>query len=129
MNLEEMQSIWRSPGNQPPLAAHQMLVDQFARQIKRRRRFQCVWLVNSFVWLTLVSGLAAWNVVEGKFSIRQEWALIPLLLLPWAFAIHFLRRYLAPSAPIARGEVSVIEALKAASDTHRTHRAWRDVRH
>jgi hypothetical protein len=49
--------------------------------------------------------------------------LIPLLLLPWAFASHFLRRYLRPAAPIARGEVSVADAYRAALSSNRTEQS------
>lgn len=120
MNLNEMQSLWNSPGNRPPTVAQQQLADMFSRQMIRRRRFQSFWLIHTFVWLTLITGLAAWNVIAKKVALGQEWALIPLLAVPWAFAIHFLRRYQKPAAPIARGEVSVADSLRAALGSNRT---------
>jgi len=123
MNLNEMQSLWNSPGNRPPTAAQQQLADKFTRQMIRRRRFQTFWLIHTLVWLTLITGLAVWNVMAKKVALGQEWALIPLLLVPWAFAIHFLRRYLKPAAPIARGEVSVADSFRAALGSNRTEQS------
>lgn len=123
MNLNEMQTLWNSPGNRPPTATQQHLADKFTRQMLRRRRFQTFWLINSFVWLTLITTLAIWNVTAKKIAIGQEWALIPLLVVPWAFAIHFLRSHLKSATPIARGELSVADALRAALDSNRREQA------
>jgi hypothetical protein len=49
--------------------------------------------------------------------------LFPLLIVPWAFAIHFLRRYLKPSVPVARGELSVTDSLRAALGSNQTARS------
>lgn len=114
MNLNEMQNVWNSPRNHLPTEAQQRLADQFARQMIRRRRFQSIWLINTFVWLTLISVLALWNIAAGQVQSAQEWSLFPLLLVPWGFAIHFLRRYLKPATPIARGETTIVDSLRAA---------------
>ena len=123
MNLNEMQSLWNSPGNRPPTAAQQQLADTFTRRMIRRRRFQFVWLIHTFIWLTLITVLAVWNVMEKKVAIGQEWGLIPLLLAPWAFAFHFLRRYLKPVTPMVRGEMSVADSLRAALGSNRSEQS------
>jgi hypothetical protein len=114
MNLNEMQNVWNSPRNNLPTEAQQSLANQFARQMIRRRRFQSLWLINTFVWLTLITVLAVRMLAIGQTTPGQEWGLFPLLLVPWGFAIHFLRRYLKPTVPVTRGETPIMESLRAA---------------
>jgi hypothetical protein len=113
MNFDELQNAWNTPDNNLPTAQQQALAQRFARQMVRRRRFQTIWLINTFVWLTLITILAIWTVTSGRTKLAQEWALLPLLVIPWAFAIHFLRRYLQSVKPIS-GESPVIDTLQAA---------------
>lgn len=123
MNTNEMQSVWNSPRNHLPAGQQQELAEKFTRQMIRRRRFQFLWLINTFVWLAIITVAAIWSVMTGATSPAQEWGLFPLLIVPWAFAIHFLRRYLKPTAPIARGELSVVDSLQAARISNRTSRS------
>jgi hypothetical protein len=123
MNLNEMQNVWNSPQNNLPTAEQQRLAQKFGRQMIRRRRFQTVWLVNTFVWLTIITVLAIRMVITGKVQLSQEWGLVPLLIVPWGFAIHFLRRHLKPLAPIARGEITIVESLRAARASNRETRS------
>lgn len=123
MNFDELQSDWNSPRNNLPSEQQRALAEKFSHQMARRRRFQSFWLVHAFVWLTLITGLAIWMVVVGKASPTQEWGLFLLLLAPWGFAIHFLRRHLQPPTPIARGESPVKDSLSAALISNRTHQS------
>lgn len=123
MNMNEMQNAWRSPRNNLPTAGQQQLAQQFTRQMIRRRRFQAIWLTNTFVWLALITVAVIQIVAAGKFNLAQEWALIPVVLVPWAFAIHFLRRFLKPTPPVARGEVPVINAFQSALESNRTEQS------
>ena len=101
MNPNEMQSAWNSPRNNLPTQEQQRLAGQFTRQMIRRRRFQAIWLISTFIWLTVITGLAIRTVIVGKVNLEQEWGLLPILIVPWAFAFHFLRRHLIliPSSP------------------------------
>ncbi len=123
MNFDELQQAWNSPRNNLPTEAQQRLADQFARQTIRRRRFQTVWLINTFVWLTIITVLATRMVAVGQTTPAQEWGLFPLLLVPWAFAIHFLRRYLKPVAPMTRGEMPIVESLRVALASNQATRS------
>lgn len=114
MNLNEIQSAWDSPRNRPSLEEQQQLARQFTRRMIRRRRFQTVWLINTFVWLTLITAIVIRNLASGKTDAGQEWGLFPLLLAPWAFALHFLRRHLKPANPLTRGELSLADSFRAA---------------
>lgn len=123
MNLNEMQNVWNSPRNNLPTEEQHRLADQFARQMIRRRRFQSVWLINTFVWLTVITVLAIRTVAVGQTTPSQEWGLFPLLLVPWGFAIHFLRRYLKPIVPMTHGEMSIADSLRAALASNQETRA------
>lgn len=123
MNPNEMQSAWNSPRNNLSTEAQQQLAQKFTRQMIRRRRFQALWLINTFVWLTVIAVLAIRTVAVGKVGLAQEWALLPLLIVPWAFAFHFLRRYLKPVSPATRGELSVADSFRAALSSNRAQRS------
>lgn len=118
MNLNEMQHVWNSPRNNLPTETQQRLADQFSRQMVRRRNFQGVWLLNTFAWLTVITaGAIGMMTVDQRMA--REWALLPLLILPWGFAIHFLRRYLKPTTPVAPGEMAIVDSLRVALESNR----------
>jgi len=114
MNINEVQNIWNSPLNNLPVHQQEQLAGRFLRQMNRRRRFQCIWLINTFAWLTIITMLAVWTVAVGKTKLTHEWALLPLLIVPWGFAVYFLRSYLKSRDRSSLGEVSVVETLQAA---------------
>lgn len=114
MNLNEIQNLWNSPSNQVPDPEHERLARRFVSQMIRRRRFQSIWLIITFAWLTVISVLACGNLAKGKLDPSIEWAVFPMLLVPWVFAIHFLRRYLKPVASASSGESPVAESFRAA---------------
>ncbi len=123
MNFDELQNDWDSPRNNLPIEQQRKLAEKFTRQMIRRRRFQTFWLIHTFVWLTLIAGLAIWMIAIGKARPVQEWGLFPLLIVPWGFAIHFLRRHLKSVAPITNGELSIIDSLRAALASNRNNQS------
>ena len=123
MNLNEMQALWNSPGNRPAAAGQRQLVAEFTRRMIRRRRFQAVWLINTFVWLVLITGLAAWNVMANNVDLERQWALFPLIIVPWVFAFHFLRRFLNPPISSVRGELSVADGFRSALNSNRAEQS------
>ena len=123
MNYNDMQALWNSPANRPRGTTQQQFAERFARQLIRRRRFGWLWLINTFLWLTLITALAVWNVVEKKVAIGSEWALIPLLIVPWGFALHFLRRHLKPGPAVARGEMPVADSFRVALQSNRSEQS------
>lgn len=114
MNIDELQSAWDSPRNRPSDEAREQFARDFTRRMMAKRRFQTIWLTNTIVWLALITGLALHSMASGKTTIAGEWGVLPLLILPWGLAIHFLRRHLKPVTPRADGELSVTESLRAA---------------
>lgn len=122
MNFDEAQNVWNSPRNNPPAERQRKLAEQFIRQMVRRRRFQCLWLIHTFFWLTIITLLAIWTIAVGKVGLAREWVLLPLLIVPWGFAIQFLRRYRNPAAPVTRGEIPIVDSLRAALASNRETR-------
>lgn len=123
MNLDELQNDWNSLRNNLSTEQQRALAEKFTRQMIRRRRFQLFWTINALAWLTVITVIAICNVATGKISPALEWGLFPLLLVPWGFAIHFLRRYFKSSAPIAGGELPMIDSLHAAQASNREARS------
>jgi hypothetical protein len=71
--------------------------------------------------------LAIRTIAAGKVQPAQEWGLFPLLIIPWAFAIHFLRQHRKASAATKSGELSVFDAFRAALTSNRSsqsHLRW-----
>lgn len=123
MNLNDLQHAWNSPHNNLPAPDQQQLAQQFARQMIRHHRFRSIWLATTFVWLTLISAAALRTIAIGNFNPVLEWAVLPLVILPWGLAIHFLRRHLKPAEPTARGEMSVTDSFDAALRSNRTEQS------
>lgn len=123
MNSNELQNTWNSPRNNLLAEEQRKLAKEFTRQMVRRRRFQTLWLINTFFWLTVITVLAIRAIAVGKVQPEQEWGLLPLLTVPWFFAFHFLRRFLKPIAPITRGEMSIAESFRAALLSNREQQA------
>lgn len=114
MNSNEMEQIWNSPLNNLPPDEQRQLAEQFIGQMNRRRRFQSIWLFNTFAWLAIITVAAWWSVAVGNTKLTHEWALLPLLIVPWAFAVYFLRSHLKSGNLRFQGELSVVESLRAA---------------
>lgn len=123
MNLNEIQNVWNSPSNNLRNVEQERLVRQFARQMIRRRRFQSIWLIVTLAWLAVISVLVFGNLAKGNLDSALEWAVFPLLIVPWAFAIHFLRRYLKAFAPVVSGASSVTESFRAALVSNRSEQS------
>jgi hypothetical protein len=123
MNSNEMQNIWNSPLNNLSPRQQEQLAGQFIRQMNRRRRFQTFWLINTFAWLTIITVLAFRNVAIGNTKLAHEWGLLPLLIVPWVFAVYFLRSYLKSRTPASQTELPVVDSLRAALASNLSHQS------
>jgi hypothetical protein len=123
MNSNEMQNAWNSPFNNLSRDQQEQLAGQFVRRMNRRRQFQSIWLITSFAWLTIITVIAFWTVAVGNTNLTREWGLLPLLILPWVFAVYFLRSYLKSDAPRAEGTVPIVESLRAALVSNLSHQS------
>jgi hypothetical protein len=120
MNFDDLKQIWNGPLNQWPAEGQQLLARHFAKELARRRRFQAVWLGWTFLALAGITFLALRAMASHRVDLELEWVLFPLLLVPWAFAFHFLRRFLEGRSGAPRGVLSVTDALRAALQSNRS---------
>ena len=112
MNFAEIESIWNSAGNQPSATQQEKRTRQVLAWLRRQRRHQLIWLVWTFGVLLVITGFAGWLVfATDKMHLSMEWGLMPLLLLPWGFAVIFLKRFLKPAPSVYRGDVPIADAL------------------
>ena len=115
MNFAELQTIWNSPGNQPNPAQRERLTQQLLAWVRRQRRHQLIWLAWTLAALTTITAFAGRLLfATDKVDLGIEWGLVPLLLLPWCFALVFLRRFLKPAVSLASGDVPIADALTRA---------------
>ena len=88
--------------------------------LHRQCRNQLIWLVWTFFLLTVMTSFVSWVVFgTDKVNLTREWAILPLLLIPWSVAVLFLKRFLKPAAPLCRGDVAMNDALAAAASANR----------
>ena len=124
MNLDEMQHLWNSSINGPTTNQRAEMITQFTNTLHRRRRQELAWLVWTFFVLTVLTGFAGWIVFgTDKVTLSAEWAVIPLLLIPWVFACLFLRKFLRQTLPAARGDVTISDSLRAAMAANESERS------
>lgn len=124
MNLDEIQSLWTSNLNAPSSDQRSRLIARFTSTLRRRRRQELAWLVWTFFVLTILTGFVGWILFgTDKVQLAAEWATIPLLLVPWVFAVLFLRRFLRQSPPAAGGDTTISDALRAAFVANQSERA------
>lgn len=115
MNLDELQNLWNSNTNGPTTNEKAEIISRFTAVLRRRHRQELAWLVWTFFVLTILTGFVGWVVFgTDKVKVSAEWAVIPLLLIPWVFACLFLKRFLSEKGTTARGDVTIADSLSAA---------------
>ncbi len=123
MNPNEIEGVWNSKRNDLATDRRKEMARLFTERMTRRRRFEALWLGCTFALLLASTALAVRAIAGGKVDFETQWGLFPLLCVPWAFAFHFLRRFLKPGAAKARGEMPLGDSLRAALEANRTQRA------
>jgi MFS family permease len=118
--MDEIQNDWNSNGNNMPSEKQAAIAEQFTRQMINRRKFQGIIVTNAFVLLTLFAIFAAWNMLTGKTNLKHEWGLLLLLLIPWAFACHFLRRHLQSNKNDKNAGTTILDSMRTALRVNRT---------
>ncbi|HYC70753.1 MAG TPA: hypothetical protein VEB66_06070 [Opitutaceae bacterium] len=120
MNEQDIHSAWNSGANRLDRAAALQLKDELVRRLRRQRWRELAWLAWTCLLLTVLSALLVpWLVFHGRFDPRTDWVLVPLLGLPWGFAIHFVRQFRRRRAAAARAALSIQDALRAAEAENR----------
>jgi len=127
MNFDELESVWRSPHNQPTaneLEQHKM---KLVTELRRRHRASL-----GLLWLTLLPLLiitylivqhALWpEPSHTPMNWEREWAVLPFLTLPWLGWFMMLRLYLRHQRRHPDCDRSIGESVAASLDENRTER-------
>ncbi len=121
MNHDEVSKLWASPENLPQETQSTRLIQGFLDGVRRRRRNERIWLIWSFTSLSIVTALALWLAFgTDKIQLTRDWSLIPMLGIPWAFALYFGYRFAHREKKVPLHDVSVVAALELAINSNRT---------
>ncbi len=115
MNTDPLHALWNSPRNVPTADAGQQLAAVFVARQRRNRQLLTWWLVWTFLALSSVTTLAIVNLTEnGAASLSGQWALWPILALPWCAAFVFLRRFRQEASTLVHCTANLRSALSSA---------------
>lgn len=125
MNAKSLNELWNSSANRPEPDAGQQLAAQFVSRMRRRRRFRAVWLAWTSFLLTVASILAVTHLIrKGLDGANGQWALLPLLALPWLAVGYFWRAFFREgtgAGDVALPLRAVLVAAQAANTAERRH--------
>jgi hypothetical protein len=98
MNWTELETLWRSPNNQPANPDWDRQRRNVLQAYRRRDRGVQICLGLALFWFTWVTGrLVAFLIwpdpVKDRIDWSREWAVVPFLLLPWFGAVGMAVRY------------------------------------
>jgi hypothetical protein len=115
MNTDPLNALWNSPANAPASNAGQQLAVHFLARRRKRRQFQAWWLGWTFVSLTGVTLLVVSHIIRnGASGVAGQWALWPLLALPWSAAFVFLHRFRQEGSASVGSTPTLQAALRSA---------------
>ncbi|HUG10967.1 MAG TPA: hypothetical protein VMM36_08130 [Opitutaceae bacterium] len=121
MNFADIENAWQSPHNRPSQAQIEMMKNEFATDLRRRRRGLWIFLSIVFASLTVITVLAAINVVtpgpaERRIDVSREWGAILFLTVPWVAVIFLARRALRHGREHADPSASIAASVRASLD-------------
>lgn len=123
MNIESLNELWNSSANRPAPDAGQQMASHFVSGLRRRRRFRAFWLAWTSFLLMGASILAATHLVRnGLDGVDGQWALFPLLALPWMALAYFWRAFLRHGAVSGESALPLRAALVAAQTANSAER-------
>lgn len=98
MNWTELETLWRSPHNQPAAPDWDRQRRNVLQAYLRRDRGVRLCLALALFWLSLVTGrlvlFLLWpDPTHDRIDWSREWAVVPFLLLPWFGAVGIAVRY------------------------------------
>jgi hypothetical protein len=127
MNFDEIESVWRSPHNQPSateLEQHRM---KLVTELRRRHRASL-----GLLWITALPLLfitfkivqhALWpDPSHTPMDWEREWAVLPFLALPGLGWFIMLRLFFRLQRRLPDYDRSISESVEASLDENRTER-------
>ena len=127
MNFDEIESMWRSPHNQPSATELEQHKMKLVTELRRRHRASRGLLWITFLPLAFFTAKIALHVlwpdpVPDKVDLNREWAILPLFALPWFGWFIMLRLYLRHQRRHPDYDRSISESVAASLDENRTER-------
>ena len=127
MNFDEIESVWRSPHNQPTATELEQHKMQLVADLQRRHRTS-----RGLLWITALPLLfltvkivrhALWpDPAHTPVNWEREWAVLPFLALPWLGWFMMLRLFLRHQRQHPDYDRSISASVAAALDENRTER-------
>lgn len=125
MNTKSLNELWNSSANRPEPDAGNRVASHFLSDLRRRRRLRAVWLAWTSFLMTGASVLAVGHLARnGLDGVNGQWALLPLLALPWLALVYFWREFIRQGAVAGAPVLPLRAALLAAqaANTAERHR-------
>jgi hypothetical protein len=127
MNFDEIESVWRSPHNQPSATELEQHKMKLVTELQRRHRTN-----RGLLWITALPLLfitfkigkqALWpDPAHTPVNWEREWAVLPFLALPWLGWFMMLRLFLRHQRQHPDYDRSISASVAAALDENRTER-------
>lgn len=127
MNFEDIESVWRSPHNQPSaleLEEHKMkLVSELRRRHRASRGHLWISAVPLVIITFKIMSHAVWpDPAHTPMNWNREWAVIPFLALPWFGWFIMLRLHLVHQRRHPDYDRSISASVAASLDDNKTER-------
>jgi hypothetical protein len=127
MNFDDIESVWRSPHNQPSTTELEKQRMKLIAELRRRRRASRGLLWLTFIPLALFTAMIVLHVLwpdptPPKVDMNREWAILPLFALPWAGWFILLRLHRRHEMRHPDYDRSIAASVSASLDENRTER-------
>jgi hypothetical protein len=123
MKYDDIEALWRSPGNQPSAVQIEEDRRRFAGQLRCRYAGFVAYFSVVLTALTVLTFWLGFRWMErGLPSPALRVTPLALLALPWAGAVLFVRRYLQHRRRHPDYSLSLVASLRAALDENRAAR-------
>jgi hypothetical protein len=127
VNFDDIESVWRSPHNQPTateLEHHKMkLVTELQRRHRASRGLLWITALPLLLITFLIGKHALWpDPAHTPMNWEREWAVLPFLSLPWVGWFVMLRLYLRHQQRHPNYDRTISASVAASLDENRTER-------
>jgi hypothetical protein len=127
MNFEDIQKAWVSPVNKPSEHETMKLKQELINGVRRRRRFDIIWLIQTSVMLiaATVVAIIAWR--SGRSSSVAEWGAVLLLAVSWTCFLLIAWKRFIHRMPAAAMDQPISVAVRVALHDNRVARVINTV--
>ncbi len=119
MSYDDIQNVWKSPGNRPSAAELEQERLKLVHALQRERRRFWTGLIIALLLSIAPVIVAVVRILSGRpFDLSREWGVILAATLPWIVASLFIRRQLQHRRAHSGFEQSVSRSLRAMLDAN-----------